>query len=102
MLNDDVFVRLVEAVEADGGELCAETHFPTLLAYENDKGQDVPVESTGCGLDMLLLVPYEDHQPNKDGVEADTVVPRSLKVCALDDRVDLWPRFATRAHEGSA
>lgn len=97
-MQEDIFIKLVEVVEAQGGELLPETHHPTPFVYkiQGDHGRVKPVEvnGTGCGEDALLRIPYDDHHPNKEGVEDAAPDRRDIKVCAIDDLVHLWPRFA--------
>jgi hypothetical protein len=101
MQEEDTFIRLVEAVEAQGGELLPETHHPTPFVYKiegpNGRSKSVEVEGTGCGEDTLLRIPYEDHKPDKQGVESPDGAVHDIKVCAIDDLVHLWPRFAEGA-----
>lgn len=93
-MQDKLFISLVEAVEEDGGELLAETHYPKILNYTAASGG--PMEGTGCNQEWLLRVPY-DHTPSApDGSPAGLPRLHDVKVCAWDDRVDLWPRFASR------
>lgn len=100
-MQDDIFIKLVEAVEAEGGELLAQTHFPTPFVYvhEDARGRrrEAPVEGTGCGQDTLLKIGYDDHFPDKEGQDTgDTVVRRHATFCAIDDMMQLWPRYATQ------
>jgi hypothetical protein len=100
MLDDDIFIKLVEAVENEGGELLVETHHPDPHYYETPNGADVSIEGCGCGQDSLLRVAYDDHQPDRKGVEPSggDVIARHIKVCAIDDRMDLWPRYAKKVY----
>lgn len=97
-MHDDTFSSLVEAVERQGGELLAETHYEYPIMYKipgnggRVKATEVP--STGCGQECLFMVPYEP-EPSSGGV---TELER-VKVCAVDDRMDLWPRFASEMGE---
>lgn len=97
-MQEDIFIKLVEAVESQGGELLPETHHPTPFVYKAEgpggRVKAIEVEGTGCGEDALLRIPYEDHRPNKEGVESNLVEIHDIKVCAIDDLVHLWPRFA--------
>lgn len=91
-MKDSTFIALCDAVEDQGGELLTETHWPETLIYEtkNSKGRKrtEEAESTGCGRETLFDVPYEMYSTD------DTVEEGMIKVCAIDDMMDLWPRFA--------
>lgn len=79
------FFRLMEEVEFQGGEYLDELHdgiFHTKLTGDKVRGYEVAY----CGEAALFEVPYEPM--NKQGVIA------KVKVCAVDDRMGLWPRFA--------
>lgn len=93
-MHDTIFAALVDAVESEGGELLMETHHPEILHYTTPGGKPIPIEGTGCGQDTLLRIPYDDHHPAKDGAEGTDVERRSVKVCAIDDSMHLWPRYA--------
>lgn len=91
-MHDDIFMDLVEAVEAQGGELLAEAHTPDVLEYEiKGKRGRVKKESilgAGCDQETLLRFPYE-REAKGETVEMDVIT-----LCAVDDRMDLMPRFA--------
>lgn len=104
-MQDEIFIKLVEAVEAEGGELVAQTHFPSTFVYEHEdargRTRSSPVEGAGCGQDALLRIGYDDHAPDKDGNDTgDTVTRRHATFCAIDDLMHLWPRYATQVFGG--
>lgn len=100
-MQDDIFIKLVEAVEAEGGELLARTHFPTPIIYihEDARGRrrQAPVDGTGCGQDALLKIGWDDHRPDREGnPTGNVVIRRQGTFCAIDDMMQLWPRYATQ------
>ena len=56
--NDQDFVRLLEANEAQGGEYLAETCIPRHIK-ELDLKKATPVYSTGCAEDAVFAVAYD-------------------------------------------
>lgn len=110
------FYRLIQEVEGQGGShlnLLHEPH-PIDIPRQRDGGAaQKGLTSTGCNDATLFDIPFEnaifggdtstDQQVNigaqKDGKPAHMAMPVDEKddtiiVCALDDAVGLWPRFA--------
>jgi hypothetical protein len=84
------FFRLMESIENQGGVHLDEAHenvFHTKLAGDHVKG----IEIGYCNESALFEVPYT----GEDGVVTD------IRVCAVDDRMGLWPRFADAQAPGS-
>lgn len=85
------FMRLLEALEDQGGthldELCEDRYF-TEFAGPRVKGFELPM----CGEMSVMEVPY-DRRGDGDAIERGTV-----KVCAVDDAVGLWPRFKDQVY----
>ena len=120
----DHFLRLVDAVEEAGGAHLPDTCQPSRVPdLDRDKLKNVPGDvnlpqneamTCGCDLETLLVVPYEIEGavevPGRDD-DVEVVVPlRTEKevetalgngagfttVCAVDDNVAMWPRFAVK------
>ena len=84
--SSDEFFRLVDEVSRQGGVHLDETHdrvFHTKLTGKEVAGAEVVY----CGEAALFEVPYD---------EGDAV-----KVCAVCDRIGLWPRNAAARAFGS-
>lgn len=82
----DEFFRLMESIETQYGIHLDEQHenvYHTELL--NDSGAK-GLEVVNCGQSALFEVPYE--------ARGDLGVLTTLKVCAVCDRLGLWPRFA--------
>jgi hypothetical protein len=130
------FLRLIDAVEEDGGKHLDESCTGTLVEFKEKDGKVVRDLTMGCNQDTLFEVPYdpsemaavpepimepddnrspyigldgEERQPRrsrKDDNDNPLVeivmrkgrdsggIPSSVKVCALDDNVGMWPRYA--------
>lgn len=89
--HNERFARLMEAVEDQGGELMPGSCRPRTIVYQKDKDH-VKVsqgnsKTTGCNLERRFLVP--DLMYVEEVGDAKTTT-----ACMLDDRMDLWPRFA--------
>lgn len=83
----DEFFRLMEAIEAQEGIHLDEVHENVYHGdLLNDSGRK-GVEVVNCGGAALFEVPYE--------AVGELGVLTTLKVCAVDDRLGLWPRFAS-------
>lgn len=82
----DEFFRLLESIENQDGihldELHDNVYHSDLINDSGGKG----VEVVYCGEAALFEVPYE--------ALGDHGVLTTVKVCAVDDRLGLWPRFA--------
>lgn len=88
--RQDEFFRLLEAIELDGGTHLDEAHenvFHTKLTGDHVKGMEVAY----CNESALFEIPYE----GEDGAVV------SIKACAVDDRIGLWPRFAAAQAPGT-
>lgn len=96
-MPEDIFIRLVEAVEEQGGELLPRTHYGEAITYltdENGRKKRSEAQTAGCGLESVLAVPYDCYEIDKDGQEQGLPTLKNAVVCAVDDAVHLWPRFA--------
>ena len=83
--TQDEFLRLIEAVEDQGGQYLDE-HCKPVRAF--DFTGDVPLKERDkalsyCGQPSLFDVPYEDEHGGQG----------KIKVCAVDDGMGMWPRF---------
>ena len=108
---DNDFISLLEEVERQGGELLPETCLPgEYVITISKKGGGVKkrkVLTTGCGNEHRLEIPYdpstpvavpqtptaEDPEPKAKRHAGDHGLGKVI-VCATDDAVDRWPRFA--------
>lgn len=85
--RNERFARLMDAVEEQGGELLPGLCTPTTLRYnagvEGVKITGASARTTGCNMERRFLVQSLD---DKD--------PDMTVACMVDDRMDLWPRFA--------
>lgn len=87
--SPDEFLRLMEEIDFQGGEHLDETHdnvFHTEFTGDHEGVKGLEIEY--CGESALFEIPYgpqEKAQHNGAGV---------VKVCAVDDMVGRWPRFA--------
>lgn len=81
MLTQDEFYELLDAVEAQAGAHLPGKCRPERIDYEiGEAGL-----TQGCMREARLAIPYEREEVGIEG----TVV-----VCAFDDLVHLWPRYA--------
>lgn len=94
--TQDEFFRLMQAIEDQGGTHLDQTHDPVYhTEFAGSHPQAKGVEITYCGLDVMFEVPYE----GLDKHGADLGV-QPVEVCAVDDWVGRWPRFADAAAPG--
>lgn len=97
MNDDDIFIRLVEAVEEQGGELLPETHHPEMHTYytpqPNGRTRRDEVPGGGCGFEALMSVPYDKVEIARDGTESGAPEQAFVTACAVDDCLHMWPRF---------
>lgn len=88
----DEFFRLMESIEKQGGTHLDKIHehvyHADLVSDTGTKGLMV----VNCGESALFEVPYE--ALGNDGVLT------TAEVCAVDDRMGLWPRFADAVAPG--
>lgn len=87
--TEQQFVRLMEMVEAEGGEHLDEQCKGRRFEISGEpylKTQRVTLPY--CGNSALFEIPYEKPV---DGTNA--AVLDKVRVCALDDMVGLWPRY---------
>jgi hypothetical protein len=85
--STDEFFRLMAEIESQGGHHLDETHDPvyhTELAGKSPQAEAHEVEY--CGQNGLFLIPYNGGE---------------TEVCAVCDRIGLWPRFAAARAPGS-
>lgn len=119
-------MRLIEEAERQGGahsnERCTPTKFIIDLPKAgSDKFVKTDVYTAGCNAEAKFLIPYDPaahvtipgyNGPDDPNADENTVAPtvgeadalRQRKaglavICAVDDRMDLWPRFAHVAEE---
>lgn len=87
--TEDQYERLVEAVEAVGGEylddLC------TYREYGATGDLVKPLFRPGCGNMAVFLVPYET--PREFAGDVTGAVTGMVEVCAVCDELGNWPRF---------
>ena len=99
MYEDDIFIRLVEEVESQGGELLPATHSPQTLTYKTPQPdgriKTSHIAGIGCGFEALLSVPYDRYEVDKKGNDVGLPTLASVEVCAVDDCVHAWPRFCS-------
>lgn len=89
----DEFFRLLDEVEFQGGALLDKTHdnvYHTEFTGEDKRVQGHEVEY--CGENALFTVPYFG--------EGDNDTQLAIEVCAVDDCMGLWPRFANAEAPG--
>ncbi len=85
----DEFFRLLDEVESQGGEHLDAVHERAYLtelcggAIKNPP--DHRIAANNCGESALFEIPYEAPQAAVEG---------RIVVCAKDDAVGRWPRFA--------
>jgi hypothetical protein len=88
-MNRQDFLRLVEAVEDQGGahldEVCS---MSTYSEWTGDR-EVKPLHVAGCAKRTLFEVPYD--ALDKEGNEQE--YPHSVKLCAVEDMMHLMPRF---------
>lgn len=81
------FFRLMEAIEAQEGVHLDETHD---ISHYDFTGKDPMPDDLrvirNCGQSALFEVPY--------AAPDETDESKTLTVCAVDDRMGLWPRYA--------
>ncbi len=85
----DEFYRLMEAVEEQGGSHIDEVHDPVYhkkLTGDMIKGH----EMTYCGEMAQFEIPYFGLD-----LKGKELPEQKLIVCAIDDRIGLWPRYAS-------
>lgn len=88
--HPDDMVRLDSAIYQDGGSALAQVCAPRILRYKI-AGRWKRVSTTGCGYHALYEVPYE-----RESGQLGTAT-----VCAVDDAMGLWPRYANAVSERS-
>lgn len=89
----DEFFRLMELIEDQGGthlnEVHENVHHPALVNDAGGKGITVVY----CGEAACFEIPYE--------ALGDLGVLTTAKVCAVDDWLGLWPRYAAANAPGT-
>jgi|SRR3954468_3618121 hypothetical protein len=102
MLSEENIIRIIEAVESEGGELVPETHIGEELVYEisGPHGRKVkkPTTTTACGAETLIELPVR-REFCRDGDKLVALSPEEQydtlgRFCIICDSLDLWPRFA--------
>lgn len=102
MLSEENIIRIIEAVELDGGELIPETHMGIEIPYviEGPHGRKVkrPAPTTGCGAETLIELPVR-RDTRREGKKLAQIPENEQydqrgRFCIVCDRLDLWPRFA--------
>lgn len=94
-LGPDEMLRLMEAVEEQGGAQaegrCQPSKYPL---KETPDGKFKEFATAGCGRETRFLVAYL--KPDKEAAGNATIQGETgtLAVCANDDLMGLWPRFA--------
>lgn len=118
--SPDEFLQLMEAVEAQGGAHSSEPCKPRNYKLRMPKPGNATVRvwknftTTGCGAEARFVVPYDPTQPvsikHKGQTSTDEPTESELAamvdrgagmaaVCAVDDSLGLWPRFANTSQE---
>lgn len=128
--HPDDFLSLVDEVEQQGGGLLQNKCKGRKLAYQNQSGNNMDIAVTaGCGKQARFAVHYLDRDtglemgdfdfPARDylgnvkedagevdfdfsGSKADESEPQFAPVCAVDDAMGLWPRFANSMLTGES
>lgn len=89
----DDFAKLVRMVEKQGGsqlpEPCTGTPFAIEQPLLTGGFEPVPVDTQHCGNFSLFAVPYDPEPGSDDDVGYVTA-------CAVDDSMNLWPRFRSK------
>lgn len=106
------FQALSNAVEHEGGKLLSEEceGHEFMLDLPDTRGRMMPTRrwTTSCGFSALMEIPYDAslhvrlREDDSAEPEPVTIVDHSgedfaggpVKVCAVDDALGLWPRFA--------
>lgn len=120
--HPDDFLQLLDEVERQGGGLLQNKCKGRKIAYPRSAGNNMDIAvTTGCGKQARFAVHYLDRDsalemgdfdfPARDylghvkddagevdfdfsGVKVDESEPQFAAVCAEDDAMGLWPRFA--------
>ncbi len=86
--SQDEFFKLLEAVEAEGGQHLAERcHRDVPFVFTGPAKPQLP-ELGSCGNYSLFEVPYEAQTKSGDNVGL-----QPLQACAVEDDMARWPRF---------
>lgn len=88
LYTEDEFMRLWKTIEDQKGTHIAEDHTDKF-----DTGLHMRIEY--CGFEAQFDVPYVYYPPESEDAEE-----RIVRVCAVDDRMGLWPRFASAEAKG--
>ncbi len=93
----DQFFRLVDAIEADGGVHLDVAHekvfYDELCGGPIKDALQGAVDNNNCGESVLFDVPYVS-------ILSATVLDGQVVVCAKDDMMGLWPRYASANAKG--
>lgn len=118
--NPDDFLRLMEEAERQGGahlpDRCEPGSYDLDMPNGSGRRTTKTVKTSGCGQETQFVLPYDPAQKveipgyggpeNADGEPKTATVSANdakamnqrlaglLTVCAVDDNVGLWPRFA--------
>jgi predicted translin family RNA/ssDNA-binding protein len=89
--HPDEFFRLIDSVEEQGGTHLDEVH--EHVYHEHFTGDHPLPEDKHlieyCEASALILLPYD-----ATTAQGDEIGVQPVKVCAVDDMVGRWPRFA--------
>jgi hypothetical protein len=80
--QQDEFFALMEQVEDQGGDHLPERCKAQRYTFTGD--QIKPVTLPSCGNETLFSIPYVGEKDK----------PSAITVCAVDDNMGMWPRFA--------
>lgn len=105
--HPDDFMKLSEQVEAEGGSCLAEPCVGKTFSYKEPDGRGghrwIRLSTTRCNTSARMQLPYDATQPVRIYEGKERIVDHkgegkgahnTLIVCAVDDAVGLWPRFA--------
>lgn len=102
--HPDDFLRLLEGVEAEGGAMlpdrCRATKYALRIPDADSELRFRDFFTTGCGQDTRFVLPYKLPK-GKLGEKMESRGGGLVTVCAVDDEVGKWPRYAHLIEEDS-
>jgi hypothetical protein len=85
--TNEQYLRLIAAIEAEGGELLDELCSSRGYEFSGNLGKDVILP--GCGNTSIFEIPYE--VPAQGTANASVLQP--IRLCAVCDELGRTPRF---------